>query len=175
MNEYMENADYKRIELILDYLDTSAARLAREVKGINSPQIFYDIKAGKCGISRKLAKALSDFAPGLNYEWVLTGKGEMITSTTQEPDDPMKTYIFCFYEFLADEFCHFVKTYERKHTREKNPLAQKKLEDDFYKTFSPYVKMLVDLKRTYIKFDNEHFALLDENKTEKPGNSAEDL
>lgn len=46
--------DNQRIEEIKKYANLSANALSKEI-GLKNPQIFYDIKAGKCGISKDLA------------------------------------------------------------------------------------------------------------------------
>ena len=43
--------EYQRIEKLLKHLDMSARALAFAL-GLKTPQIFYDIKAKKCGISK---------------------------------------------------------------------------------------------------------------------------
>lgn len=59
--------DFQRIENVLSHLKKSARALSIEL-GLKNPQVFYDIKAGKCGISKDL----------INAAWLLTGDGEML-------------------------------------------------------------------------------------------------
>ena len=51
--------DYQRIEQLLKHLDMSARALALAL-GLKNPQIFYDIKAEKCGISKELAAKIQE-------------------------------------------------------------------------------------------------------------------
>lgn len=68
--------DFQRIENVLSHLKKSARALSIEL-GLKNPQVFYDIKAGKCGISKDLALKLQD-KYFINAAWLLTGDGEML-------------------------------------------------------------------------------------------------
>lgn len=72
--------DYQRIEKLLKYLDLSARALSIEL-GMKSPQIFYDIKAEKCGITKETASKIKDKFKNINLTWLLTGEGEMLLSS----------------------------------------------------------------------------------------------
>lgn len=76
-------ADYQRIEQVLKHCGLSARALALAI-GLKSPQIFYDIKAEKCGISKELATKIQDYFLNISAAWLLTGEGEMLkdSSTT---------------------------------------------------------------------------------------------
>lgn len=76
--------DYQRIENILKYLDITARALSFQL-GMKSPQTFYDIKAGKCGISKDLASKIHEKYDDINVSWILTGEGEMLKSETTAP------------------------------------------------------------------------------------------
>lgn len=69
--------DYERIEQVLKYLGKNSRSLSTCL-GLSSPQIFYDIKAGKCGISKKLALKIQEYFLEINPDWLLTGEGEML-------------------------------------------------------------------------------------------------
>ena len=69
--------DNQRIEEIKKYANLSANALSKEI-GLKNPQIFYDIKAGKCGISKDLATKIKDRFFNFNFTWILTGKGDML-------------------------------------------------------------------------------------------------
>lgn len=72
---------FKRIELVLKYLKISANRLAKEIGLPNDrPQRLYDIKKKGHGISADLASKITNTYPSISYEWLLTGKGEMLVS-----------------------------------------------------------------------------------------------
>lgn len=73
----MKKTDYQRIEALLRYLNLSARALSSEI-GLSSPQIFYDIKANKCGISKELALKIQEKFFDINAAWLLLGDGEMI-------------------------------------------------------------------------------------------------
>lgn len=70
--------DYQRIEQVLKLLDMTARGLALAI-GLKSPQIFYDIKAGKCGISKTLAETIQEHYLNISAAWLLTGEGSMTT------------------------------------------------------------------------------------------------
>lgn len=69
--------DYQRIESLLHALNFRSVRAFAVSLDVN-PQIFYDIKAGKCGISRDLSRAILEKYSSINPEWLLYGEGEML-------------------------------------------------------------------------------------------------
>lgn len=77
--------DFQRIENVLSHLKKSARALSIEL-GLKNPQVFYDIKAGKCGISKDLALKLQD-KYFINAAWLLTGDGEMLKSGEKALND----------------------------------------------------------------------------------------
>lgn len=78
--------DYQRIESLLNALNYRSVRAFAVSLDVN-PQIFYDIKAGKCGISRDLSRVILEKYSSINPEWLLFGEGEMLkTSTTISGD-----------------------------------------------------------------------------------------
>lgn len=70
-------ADYQRIEQLLKHLNMSARALAIAL-GLKNPQIFYDIKAEKCGISKELATKIQEHFLNISAAWLLTGEGSML-------------------------------------------------------------------------------------------------
>ena len=72
--------DYQRIESLLNALSFRSVRAFAVSLDVN-PQIFYDIKAGKCGISRDLSRAILEKYSSINPEWLLYGEGEMLKTT----------------------------------------------------------------------------------------------
>jgi hypothetical protein len=72
--------DYQRIESLLNALNYRSARAFAVSLDVN-PQIFYDIKAGKCGISRDLSRVILEKYSSINPEWLLYGEGEMLKTT----------------------------------------------------------------------------------------------
>lgn len=75
-------ADYQRIEQLLKHLNMSARALALAL-GLKNPQIFYDIKAEKCGISKELAIKIQEHFLNISAAWLLTGEGEMLKDSMQ--------------------------------------------------------------------------------------------
>lgn len=73
----------EQIEAILNYKRISATQLAREI-GLSSPQIFYDIKSGKCGISKRLANLILNTYPEISVDWLLQEDGEMKVKIDQQ-------------------------------------------------------------------------------------------
>lgn len=74
-------ADYQRIEQLLKHLNMSARALALAL-GLKNPQIFYDIKAEKCGISKELAIRIQEHFLNISAAWLLTGEGEMLKDSS---------------------------------------------------------------------------------------------
>ena len=69
--------DYQRIEKVLNYLNLNPNQVYKQL-GIKTPQVFYDIKAGKCGISKDLANKFQEKYGNINKNWLLTGEGDML-------------------------------------------------------------------------------------------------
>ena len=82
--------DFERIKMVLEYLGISANRLSKEIK-LSSPQIFYDIKAGRCGISKDLAKKIQEKFINIDAAWLLTGVGTMIKADEKKENIPERT------------------------------------------------------------------------------------
>lgn len=81
--------DYQRIESLLCALNYRSVRAFAVSLNVN-PQIFYDIKAGKCGISRDLSRVILGKYSSINPEWLLTGEGEMLKP--QQPTVQQNNY-----------------------------------------------------------------------------------
>lgn len=73
----MENTDYQRIEQVRKILDTPTFKDLAEKIGV-SPQVFYDIKNGKHGISKKLAEKIHAADERISVPWLLTGDGTTV-------------------------------------------------------------------------------------------------
>lgn len=73
----MANNSYQRIAELLDYLGLNALALSKEL-GLKNPQIFYDIKAGKCGVSKSLARKIQERYLNIDPGWLMTGEGDML-------------------------------------------------------------------------------------------------
>lgn len=72
----MEN-DFLRLEKTRKMLDFSSFKEMAEKLGVSS-QIFYDIKKGRHGISRKLAEAIHALDGRISVAWLMTGDGEAV-------------------------------------------------------------------------------------------------
>ncbi len=70
----------ERIREALEWLKTNGVfRSNREIAekmGYN-PSMLSQVITGKSAVSQRFVKSLCTVAPGLRYEWVWTGKGEM--------------------------------------------------------------------------------------------------
>ncbi len=51
--------DSVKIQMLSKELNISLAEMAREI-GLTRPQLLYDIRNGKCNISKKIANRISD-------------------------------------------------------------------------------------------------------------------
>ena len=71
--------DIEIIAKVAEYTGLSFNKLAKEI-GLTSPQTFYDIKAGKHGISKELAEKIHARYLSINEAWLLTGNGEMLVA-----------------------------------------------------------------------------------------------
>ncbi len=69
-------SEYQRLEEIRKELNLTYAAIAK-LLGLKSPQVFYDIKAGKCGVSKDLSRKLQEKFL-ISPAWLLTGEGNMI-------------------------------------------------------------------------------------------------
>lgn len=69
--------DSERLIMISKYAGMSLNKLAKEI-GIATSQTFYDIKAGKHGISKDLAEKIQARYLNISMAWLLTGEGEML-------------------------------------------------------------------------------------------------
>lgn len=80
----------KRLEMILNHLNISAATLASEL-GRGRPQFLYDIQKGKTkNISTELAKQIISVYPEFNEVWIITGQGQMLAAREQRFRDAKK-------------------------------------------------------------------------------------
>lgn len=86
----MENKD--RIDNLLKHLRLSARKLSI-LLGLNNPQIFYDIKSGKCGISTNLANRIQEKFPEISKSWLLTGEGEMLIGNITQSNNGVANVI----------------------------------------------------------------------------------
>lgn len=82
MQEKTQTAIYQRFTQIANFYNVSLRKLS-EILELKSPQVFYDMKAGKVqGVSRVLLESVREKLPGVNDVWLLTGDGEMMKDAT---------------------------------------------------------------------------------------------
>ncbi len=82
----MEKIDKQILEELLAYLNMNARQLSLAL-GLNTPQVFYDIKSGKCGISKAMAAKIQERFPNINTDYLLTGKGNISGIVEQKVGD----------------------------------------------------------------------------------------
>lgn len=79
--------DQERIIELRRHTGLNINALAKHI-GLNAPTQLYDVKNGRCGISKGLADRIVSYYPEINLLWLLTGEGEMLKSdvkpTTKE-------------------------------------------------------------------------------------------
>lgn len=83
----------ERVFNLLKYTGLSARALAKKLE-LKGPQIFYDIKAGKCGISKDLADKIQEKFQNINKTWLLTGEGEMLKTAEALPQPRKKIPLY---------------------------------------------------------------------------------
>lgn len=76
--------DIERIEEIKKILEEPSLLALSRRLGMSSAQIFYDIRAGKCGISKELILKIKNQIPLINHVWLLTGDGEILLNNMKE-------------------------------------------------------------------------------------------
>ena len=59
MSKSMKQSQFERLERAQGYIGKSYNAIARELE-LKTPQVFYDIKAGKSSVSYELARALQE-------------------------------------------------------------------------------------------------------------------
>lgn len=121
--------DFQRLEKIKNILELSYNKMAIEM-GFKSPQVFYDIKANKCGISYDVASKIQEYFKKnldkeIDIQWLLTGEGTMFspidaTASTEEEEIAMKTDM---YKAMAEELARLRK--ELEETKEDNERLKK--------------------------------------------------
>lgn len=78
----MNKTQFSRLEEVKDFLKRSYNAISKEL-GLKTPQVFYDIKAGKSSISYELARGLQDKFL-ISSSWLLTGEGEMLLEEKED-------------------------------------------------------------------------------------------
>ncbi|QDZ63273.1 hypothetical protein EVD20_12350 [Elizabethkingia bruuniana] len=76
---------------LLSYLKSNPSRLAKEL-GYKSNVKIQHIKSGRNGISSEVASDIVNKYPDVNYNWLLTGKGEMINNVDEAENTPTEFF-----------------------------------------------------------------------------------
>lgn len=75
--------DFDRIVSLFSALPYKSLKQMAEAAGI-SPQNLYDIKSGKCKISKDVAISLQRLNQEISLDWLMTGEGEMLKADRTE-------------------------------------------------------------------------------------------
>ena len=102
----MENASERLTEL-LTYLKISANKLAIESLNYKDNVKIYHIKNGRNNFSSEIAKDISTVFPEINYNWLLTGEGSMLSTSAKEPSESSESIIDVVQ--LLDRENHYLK------------------------------------------------------------------
>lgn len=78
--------DSERIEELVKYSGLNIKRLAEEI-GLKTVQTLYDIRNGKHGISKDVANKIKGKYLNINFNWLLTGEGEMLCGIVQNNEN----------------------------------------------------------------------------------------
>lgn len=99
----------ERVKEVLDWLKKNRIfntnRVIAEAMGYN-PCVISHVTTGKIKISSSFVKALCDIYPGINYDWIWDGRGEMILGSCQDkerydPNSPLlDRYTFVMLEVV---------------------------------------------------------------------------
>lgn len=81
MKKVLDDAEI--LKKILDHKGVSANELSKVI-GLKSNVIIYHIKNGRNGMSADIANNIHNTYPEFNYDWLRTGKGEMLSNTTSD-------------------------------------------------------------------------------------------
>lgn len=81
MHENQNN--WQRIESVVKWANMTTNYFARHI-GLARGENLYQIKRGHNGISRKLAERIVQHFPQIDLLWLLTGRGQMFTSESED-------------------------------------------------------------------------------------------
>lgn len=70
--------NWQRLEQVINWAGMSTNAFAKAV-GLKRSENLYQIKRGNFGISKELAKLITQKYPMVNRSWLLTGDGSMMT------------------------------------------------------------------------------------------------
>lgn len=80
----MKNADFQRLEKVMQYKQIASYAEFSRLLNLKTPQIFTAIKSGKNKISRSLAVSIHDIYPDISTAWLLTGEGGMYITAGED-------------------------------------------------------------------------------------------
>ena len=83
------DADFQRLEELKKYLGMSYQEIAGKA-GIKTAQSFYSVKAGKQGVTKMMARAISSTWPEISEAWLLSGRGSMVENKDHESNSDEK-------------------------------------------------------------------------------------
>ena len=75
--------NWQRLEKVVRFTGLSINSFALHI-GLKRSENLYQIKKGKHGISKALAKTITDSYPQISLSWLLTGQGNMLKSEEEE-------------------------------------------------------------------------------------------
>jgi plasmid maintenance system antidote protein VapI len=88
------------LNALLAYLKQNSADFAKNL-GLSRVDRIYHVLNGRNGISEDLAKLIVDKYKNINYNWLLTGEGEMLKQECQEQKNDLTNENFL--KFLHEE------------------------------------------------------------------------
>lgn len=80
-------SNWQRIEMVVKMSGMSVNAFARCI-GLARGENLYQIKKGNNGISRDLAKRITDYYPQISFSWLMTGEGAMTINGKSERGIP---------------------------------------------------------------------------------------
>lgn len=83
--------EIERIEEVKFFLNEPSLLALSKRLGMSNAQVFYDIRAGKCGISKDLILKIQAQIPNINQSWLLSGDGEMLSNSTHAAETKDRT------------------------------------------------------------------------------------
>ena len=99
----------ERIKIVFEWLKKNhifkSNRAIAEIMGYN-PCVLSQVISGKINISSNFVNALCNTYPGLRYDWIWEGKGEMLSSldetdlTKEVPNGSLDRYTFVLFEVV---------------------------------------------------------------------------
>lgn len=103
--------DYQRITDLRNYLNIrSDSAFAQNIGDI--PQNIYDIKNGKCKLSRRVASLIHASYPNISIDWLLTGSGDMIIEEASQKASGIPLIPISAVAGFNGEDCPGVKIYD---------------------------------------------------------------